>query len=58
MSVISSNLPGREISEDGRFLVALTDVQDIVSAGMRAIARILHAGPDEGWPGRRAACEW
>jgi hypothetical protein len=38
VSVISSNLPGREISEDGRFLVALTVVQDIVSAGMRAIA--------------------
>jgi hypothetical protein len=37
MSAISSNLPGGEISEDRRFLVALADVQDIVSAGMRAI---------------------
>ena len=23
-----------------------------------ALARILHTGPDEGWPGRGAACEW
>jgi hypothetical protein len=22
------------------------------------LTRILHAGPDEGWPGLRAACEW
>jgi len=29
-----------------------------ISGLATALARILHAGPDEGWPGRRAACEW
>jgi len=24
----------------------------------RRLTRILHTGPDEGWPGRGAACEW